>query len=98
MELDRDVETGFETFVAKARLGKEDINEWSYVRKDQTRLPVRLIVSLLKDENEQLIGFIEMAEDITEIKKLEKMLDDQRQTMIEATRLSSLGEMAIDNV
>lgn len=35
-----------------------------------------------------------MAEDITEIKKLEKMLDDQRQTMIEATRLSSLGEMA----
>src|SRR3712207_6376886 len=43
-ELGRTVEPGFETFVAKARLGIPDESDWTYVRKDGSRFPVRLSV------------------------------------------------------
>ena len=35
-ELGRDIEPGFETFVARARSGTTDEREWTYVRKDGT--------------------------------------------------------------
>ena len=37
-ELGRPVEPGFETFVAKATLGSPDEGEWTYIRKDGSRM------------------------------------------------------------
>lgn len=64
-ELGRPVLAGFETFVAKARLGLADEQEWNYLRKDGARVPVQLSVTAMRDEAGQIIGFLGIAHDIT---------------------------------
>lgn len=75
-ELGHPVEVGFETFVAKARLGIIDANEWTYVRKDGTRVPVWLSVSALRRDNGELFGFLGMVVDLGERRQQEKALRD----------------------
>lgn len=60
------VEPEFEAFVALARRGVADENEWSYVRKDGSRLPVRLSVTALKSPDGLVEGFLGIAADIRE--------------------------------
>ena len=72
-ELGRVIEPGFETFVAKAREGLAHESEWTYVRKDGCRLPVMLSVTALRDESGELTGFLGIAYDLTERKKVERM-------------------------
>jgi PAS domain S-box-containing protein len=43
--------------------------DWTYVRKDGTRLTVLLSLSLVRDEAGQPIGYLGVAEDITESRK-----------------------------
>ncbi len=74
-ELGRVVEPGFETFVAKARGGGSETREWTYIRKDHTRVPVLLSVSEISDENGVVLGFIGVARDITELKRAEAGLE-----------------------
>ncbi|MBK8395009.1 MAG: response regulator [Leptospiraceae bacterium] len=71
-ELNTIVEPGFEVFVAKSKLGKADINEWTYIRKDKSKLTVELSVTTLRDKNGEITGFLGIAKDITESKKLKE--------------------------
>ena len=71
VELGQDIPPGFEVFVAKARQGTIGEEEWSYIRKDGSRFPVSLSVTPLKDANQQIIGFLGIAKDITERKQAE---------------------------
>lgn len=64
-ELGFNITPGFETFVAKARLGIPDENEWSYIRKDGSCFPVMLSVTALKDEEGNITGFLGVGNDIT---------------------------------
>ena len=73
-ELGRTVPEGFETFVAKARLGLQDINHWTYVTKTGEQVQVRLNVSALMDEHGSLTGFLGIAFDLTEQLKRETEL------------------------
>ena len=60
--------TGFATIVAEAvRLGFES-REWSYIRKDGTRLTVLLTVTPIRDGDHVLTGFLGIAKDITPLK------------------------------
>lgn len=76
--LGRPIEPGFETFVARARQGEVDRREWTYVRKDGTRLPVLLSVSAMRDNRGAITGFLGVARDITEAKNAEEALRRQR--------------------
>lgn len=64
-ELGTPVAPGFETFVAKTRLGLADEQEWTYIRKDGSRFPVQLSVTAMRDAAGQIIGFMGIAHDIT---------------------------------
>lgn len=64
-ELGRPVPAGFETFVAKARQGLADEQEWTYVRKDGSRFPVQLSVTAMRDDTEEIIGFMGIAHNIS---------------------------------
>lgn len=77
-ELGQTVEPGFEVFVAYARRGRTETREWTYIRKDGTRVPVLLSVSVLLDEKGQLTGFLGVARDLSEMKERERVLRDQR--------------------
>lgn len=74
-ELGTPIEPGFEVFVAKARLGMADENEWSYIRKDGSRFPVRLSVTALKNGAREITGFLAIASDISAHKQAERQRD-----------------------
>ncbi len=67
----RRIEVGFETLVARARLGGAEEREWTYVRKGGSRRPVSLSVTALHDEAGAITGFLGIAQDLTERKRAE---------------------------
>ena len=73
-ELGHTVAPGFEVFVAKARLHFQEEREWTYVRKDGSRFPVKLSVTALRDAQGQLEGFLGIAYDISEQKRSEEYI------------------------
>jgi PAS domain S-box-containing protein len=75
-ELGRTIRVGPELFIAKAREGKRDESEWTYIRKDGTRLPVMLSISAVWDEEQELAGFVGIAQDLSERKKIEQMKNE----------------------
>ncbi|GGP27560.1 PAS domain S-box protein [Silvimonas amylolytica] len=83
------VEPGFEAFAAKSRLGKPDANEWNYVRKDGSRVPVLLTVSSLRDSDGQVFGFLGIAMDLTLHKRDEAVLRQAKESAESATRAKS---------
>ncbi len=71
LEFNQKIVPGFEVFVYKARLGMVDTQEWTYIHKNGNKVPVRLAVSAMRDEHNNIIGFIGMASDISEHKRQE---------------------------
>ncbi|WP_269539461.1 ATP-binding protein [Cerasicoccus fimbriatus] len=57
--------SGFETFVAYARRGLPDRRVWTFVRKDGSKFKVDLIVTAVRNDDGEIIGFLWVAEDIT---------------------------------
>ncbi|MDF3014425.1 MAG: domain S-box protein, partial [Cellvibrio sp.] len=72
-ELGCEVNPGFEVFVAKAREGTDDENEWHYVHREGTRFPVLLTVSALRDAEGEITGYLGIARDISERKRIDQM-------------------------
>lgn len=72
-ELGIQIEPGFEVFVARARRGQVDENEWTYLRKDGSRFPVMLSVTALLNEQGVVTGFLGVGYDLTERKKIDRM-------------------------
>lgn len=63
--------SGFETFVYEAEIGQPKTKEWSYKDKDGPIIPVLLSINKIVDEN-TISGYLGVATDITELKKVEK--------------------------
>jgi len=72
--LQRKVEPGFGAFVERARLGLVDEREWTYVRKDGSRLTVLLTITALREKEGQIVGFLGIGQDITARKQAEAAL------------------------
>jgi diguanylate cyclase (GGDEF)-like protein/PAS domain S-box-containing protein len=89
-ELGYEVPAGFETFVAKARVGRCDENDWTYIRKDGRRFPVRLSVTALRDDNGELTGFLGVGYDIT----LQKQAEARLVQMARSDALTGLANRA----
>lgn len=73
-ELGRVIEPGFEVFIAKSN---EDIpyeEEWHYVRKDGSQFPVKLSVTMLRDANKEIYGYLGIAYDISAEKRREEYI------------------------
>lgn len=73
-ELGYEVEPGFEAFVAKTRVEEVDEREWTYIRKNGSRFPVRLSVTAIRDENGEITDFLGVASDISSQKEIENTL------------------------
>ncbi len=81
VELGRRIEPGFEAFVARTRGGAVEEGEWTYVRKDGSRLPVWLSVTALRDEQGTITGFLGIAQDLTERRQAQQALAASEQRM-----------------
>ncbi len=78
-ELKQNITPGFEVFVAKVRQGVVTEEEWTYINKDGSRFPVLLSITALKDANQQIIGFVGIAKDITD----RKCAEQKRQQLVQ---------------
>ena len=65
---------GFRVFVHEAeRLGFEN-REWTYVHKDGHHLPIQLSVNTIRDAKGGLLGYLGIAQDMTERNRQERIL------------------------
>ena len=69
-DLNEPVQAGFSSLIARPRQGQTDEHEWTYVRKDGSRIWVNLAMTALKTQGEKIAGYLGIAFDITERKKL----------------------------
>ena len=65
---------GFRVFTHKPEREGAETREWTYIRKDGSRLPVTLVVTAMRDDEGKLSGYLGIAVDITERKAAEKEL------------------------
>ncbi|MBI3563485.1 MAG: PAS domain S-box protein [Gammaproteobacteria bacterium] len=87
-ELGQPIKPDFEVFIAKARVGIADEQQWTYIRKDGSRFPVLLTMTALHDKNDETIGFVAMARDISR----------QQQAEEEISRFKTTLDMTLDCV
>ena len=79
-ELGRTV-TGFEAFIARARKDGCDEREWSYVRKDGAVIPVDLTLTVMKNGAGEVTGYLGVAQEISDRKRLEEAFRHDRLQM-----------------
>ena len=56
-----------------------ELNEWTYRRKDGSTFPVKLIVTAVYNDENEVTGYLGVATDISDLKKVEKALRDSEQ-------------------
>lgn len=83
------IPSGLEVFLVKTKLGLHNEDEWTYIRKDGSSFPVLLNITSLKNEDNDLIGFLGIAINISERKKVEKELEVAMEKEREHSELKS---------
>lgn len=70
--------TGFEVFVALTLRNEPNERDWTYVRKDGTKVTVRLGVTAMRDEAGHVTGYLGLAGDISDHRQLEEQIRQQQ--------------------
>jgi PAS domain S-box-containing protein len=76
------VKPGVNVLLHKARRGEPEEAEWTYVRKDGTRLPVLVNITPLRDESGEVTGHVFVAQDLTARRQAESELIASRERLI----------------
>ena len=69
--------------------------EWTYVRKDASRVTVSLIVTAMHDHEGRLFGYLGIAHDVSRQKEAEQSL---REAMLQATQASAAKSQFLANM
>jgi len=80
-ELNENINPGFDVFVVKARMNLPNVYEWTYIKKDGTRIPVVLSITALRDLNNNIYGYLGIATDLSEYNKKQKELEDHKKAL-----------------
>ena len=80
-ELGQNIVPGFEAFVAKARIGIADEQNWTYVNKEGKRFPVILTMTALHNNDGNIIGFVAIARDMSLQQKTEEEISRFKTTL-----------------
>lgn len=94
-ELGRPVAPGVETFALRIAGGAYE-REWTYIRKDGSRVPVRLSVSALRDDPDTPTGFLCVVSDVSEQRQARERLQRFGSEMQAIFTLSPDGFVALD--
>lgn len=74
-ELNTKIEPGIDVFHYKSRTQHMgDTNEWTYIAKDGTRIPVELTITTLRSQDRSILGYLGIAKDISESKRIKNAL------------------------
>ncbi len=81
---------GFEVFVYRARHNEVMTQEWTYIHRDGTRFPVALEVTGMRDENDEIVGFLGIATNISQRKRAEQAMIDAKEAADAANAAKSM--------
>lgn len=97
-ELGRPIEPGgVDVFIAKLAHGQEETRSWTYRRKDGSTFPVLLSISPIHADDGTLIGYLAVARDITDQKRVEnKLLQNQAELTKALGKISRQQAMLMD--
>lgn len=88
-ELGEAISPGFGVFSARPRRGLAEEREWTFIRKDGSRVPANLSITALRDEAGGITGFVGQVYDLTERKQAEeavhKLNHELEQRVVERT-------------
>ena len=77
-ELGKPIDPGIEVFILKARQGQVEEREWTFIHKDGHHIPVRLSITPLQTDDGTVIGFMGIADDLSEHKTIQANLRDSQ--------------------
>ena len=83
--------SGFRIFVHKSELEGSETREWCYIRKDDSRLTVTLVVTAMRNETGTITGYLGIAVDITNRLIIERELMATRDQLMMAAEVAQLG-------
>lgn len=83
--------SGFRVFVHKPELEGAESREWTYVRKDGSRLSVTLLVTAMRDTAGQLVGYLGIALDLSKEVRLRREALAAHDQVSLAARVAELG-------
>ncbi|WPJ94293.1 response regulator [Coraliomargarita algicola] len=73
------VASDFEVFSAASLEAGRDVREWIFTRKDGSKIPVIAAVSVIRDANDEVSGYLLVVVDISEQKEVEGALLEARE-------------------
>ncbi len=73
-QFDTEVSPDHHVFRLAPERGLIDEREWTYIRKDGSRVPVQLVVTALRDSEECITGFVGISYDLTERKRADEYI------------------------
>jgi len=82
---------GFRVFVHTAELEGAETREWTYVRKNGSCVPVSLAVTAMRDEHDEITGYLGIAVDLTARKASEHAFASARDQLLMAADVAELG-------
>ena len=79
--------------------GLPDTNEWTYIHKNGTRIPVELTLTAVKNQHGEIQGYLGIAKDITLEKQREKELLDVLKSLQDyQTALNQIAIVSISDI
>ncbi|MGL5026648.1 MAG: PAS domain S-box protein [Shewanella oncorhynchi] len=82
---------GFDVFVYKARTLGSETRTWTYVRKDTSQCQVSLSVTAMLDNVGEIIGYLGIAIDISQVLQQQKALITASNHLSKAAEVAKLG-------
>ncbi|MRR52194.1 MAG: PAS domain S-box protein, partial [Rhodocyclaceae bacterium] len=92
-EMGENIAPGFAVFVAKTLRGVAEEREWTYIRRDGSRVPVLLSVTTLRKGDGSIRGYLGIARDISRQRELEGALRQSEESY--RSVVSSMAEGVI---
>ncbi len=77
-ELSRELEhpvKGFQVFIAKSELLGSEVREWTYRREDGNTLTIEMAVTTIKDDKQNVAGYLAVATNVSELKRAKADLE-----------------------
>jgi PAS domain S-box-containing protein len=88
-EFNEVIPVGLEVFITRAKRGIIEADQWTYIRKDGEKVPVRLSVTPLKDDSDEFTGFLGIAYDIARQLEFESAMIEAKDAALNANRAKS---------
>jgi PAS domain S-box-containing protein len=89
IELDTPIAPGFEALTFKASRGIEDVYDLTYICKDGSRFPAIVSITALRDDYDEIIGYLLIGSDNSVRKRVERELNEAMIAAENANRAKS---------